>query len=121
MNPVSPSWHSDTALPRWQESSDSPQGSGRGREISRSGGGEMTSAKSVSLRAVALLSLFLCTAMAALGQAGGAAQVSGVVSDTTGAIVPGAQVTIVQVDTKVSRTTTTDGTGFYLIPALSVG
>lgn len=80
----------------------------------------MTSARSLSLRAFVLLSL-LGAAVTALGQAGGSAQVSGVVSDTSGAIIPGAQVKIVQIETRVTRSTTTDANGFYLIPALPVG
>jgi len=45
--------------------------------------------------------------------------VKGTVTDVTNAVIPGAQVTITNIDTGVSRTTTTDGTGnfrFLVLP-----
>jgi hypothetical protein len=47
--------------------------------------------------------------------------VSGIVTDSSGAIVPGAKVTATAVSTNVQQTTVTDGKGFYAFPALGVG
>ena len=45
----------------------------------------------------------------------------GIVRDSTGAVVPQAQVTATQVTTSFARNTTTDGSGAYLITNLPVG
>src|SRR4029453_16529148 len=45
----------------------------------------------------------------------------GNVVDSTGAAVPGAQVTAINSGTGFSRTTTTDGSGQYSLPLLPVG
>jgi len=45
----------------------------------------------------------------------------GNVKDNSGTAVPGAQVTATNVDTQVSRTTTTDAEGHYALPLLPVG
>jgi hypothetical protein len=47
--------------------------------------------------------------------------IAGTVTDSTGAAVPGVTVTITNQDTKLGRTVTTDGRGFYIAPQLSVG
>ncbi len=47
------------------------------------------------------------------------AQLSGTVTDTTGGVIPGAQVTVINEATKDSRVTETNGTGFYAFPALT--
>ena len=47
--------------------------------------------------------------------------VSGTVRDATGAVVPGASVTVTHMDTNISRSTVTDAQGFYRIPALEPG
>src|SRR6185436_15976276 len=49
------------------------------------------------------------------------ADVSGTVTDESGAAVPGAVVTVTSVDTNVSRTATTDTRGRYLVAALPPG
>jgi hypothetical protein len=53
-----------------------------------------------------------------LGQASYQAQIRGVVSDATGAVVPNATVTITEVGTNVSRTAKTESSGDYILPAL---
>jgi hypothetical protein len=53
----------------------------------------------------------------AFGQATGS--FSGTVSDNSGAVVSGAKVTITAQATNISRQTTTDDTGHYLVPLLS--
>lgn len=74
------------------------------------------------LRAVSLaglLSLLIAPA-AALAQ-GDRATITGNVTDQTGAIVPGARVKVVQLETNFERTTTSSSTGDYTIPQLPVG
>ncbi len=48
-------------------------------------------------------------------------QISGVVKDESGAIVPGATVTALHVQTQALRTTVTDASGFYTFPNLPSG
>ncbi len=49
------------------------------------------------------------------------ATVLGTIKDSSGAVVPGATVTIQNVDTNATRTTTTETDGSYRVPALNVG
>jgi hypothetical protein len=49
------------------------------------------------------------------------AQVSGQVTDPTGAMIPQASITITNVDTGLSRKVETSGTGYYVIPLLPPG
>jgi Carboxypeptidase regulatory-like domain/TonB dependent receptor len=70
------------------------------------------------LAAIVLAMADISTASA---QAGGSAQVSGMVTDASGAVIPKAEISITQTFTHLVRTTTSDGTGFYVIPALPVG
>jgi hypothetical protein len=49
------------------------------------------------------------------------ASISGVVSDNSGAVVPGATVTLKQVETQQQRVTTSNDTGSYAFPSLPVG
>ena len=70
-------------------------------------------------RSVHLAGLCLIAALASFGQTQGTIQ--GVVSDTSGAIIPGASITVVNDATGVSRTTTTNEAGFYTVPALNPG
>jgi hypothetical protein len=51
----------------------------------------------------------------------GVASLSGRVTDPSGAIVVGAQVTETNIDTQVSRTTATDHSGYYTFVGLPVG
>lgn len=48
-------------------------------------------------------------------------RITGTVSDATGAVVPGAKVTIRNVDTGLERTTETDETGFFVVAEVSIG
>ena len=63
----------------------------------------------------------LVMAGSAWAQAVSGSQVSGVVKDESGLILPGATVTMTQGDTGVSRTTVTDAEGAYVLPNLPVG
>lgn len=47
--------------------------------------------------------------------------ISGTLTDPTGAVIPGAQVTITQTDTNIKTVVSTDASGFYLAPALRPG
>ncbi|MBI3894920.1 MAG: TonB-dependent receptor, partial [Acidobacteria bacterium] len=47
--------------------------------------------------------------------------VSGTVSDSTGAVIPGANVTLRNVETGITRTTMTDAAGRYRVPQLGLG
>ena len=62
-----------------------------------------------------LFGLFVCSG-SALAQ--GLATLRGTVSDSSGAVVPSAEVTLAQVGTGLSRVVSTDAEGSYLIPAL---
>src|SRR6201984_884015 len=52
------------------------------------------------------------------GQANGS--FSGTVTDKTGSVISGAKVTVASQGTGVSRESTTDGSGHYLVPLLPV-
>jgi Carboxypeptidase regulatory-like domain len=58
---------------------------------------------------------------AAVCWAGITGTISGVVTDTSGAVVSGAKVVATNTQTGITTTVTTDGKGFYVIPALAVG
>jgi hypothetical protein len=49
------------------------------------------------------------------------ATISGTISDPSGALVEGVEVTVTQTDTDTQRTTTTDASGSYIIPNLPLG
>src|SRR5436309_14490792 len=49
------------------------------------------------------------------------AQISGAAQDSSGAILPGVEVTATQTDTGVSRMTVTNETGYYVLPNLPLG
>jgi hypothetical protein len=63
--------------------------------------------------------IVLFAAGLALGQE--VAEVSGIVTDQSGAAVPGVQITLTQTETGVKRTTVTDNTGLYTVPNLPLG
>src|SRR5438552_11474951 len=64
-----------------------------------------------------LVSLLACGSVWAQATA----QISGVVQDSTGAVLPGVEVTATQTDTGISRTTVSNETGAYVLPNLPVG
>ena len=65
-----------------------------------------------------VLSVFFC-AFALFGQ--GTAQLGGSVTDPSGAVIPGANVTVTNADTGVKWETTTTAEGYYAVPALPPG
>jgi Carboxypeptidase regulatory-like domain len=66
------------------------------------------------------LALFAATPVLR-GQSVAVAQVSGIVSDSTGKSIAGAQVLMTETDKGVTRATVTDGEGSYTFPDLPVG
>jgi len=66
------------------------------------------------------LLVFAFSAQLALAQVN-TATISGTIHDESGAVLPGATVTIQNQDTGLSRTITTNETGRYVAPALSLG
>src|ERR1051326_5227359 len=71
-----------------------------------------------------LASIFLTCLLAAAVPAvwaQGTAQISGLVTDPSGAVLPGVQVTVTQTNTGISRSTVTNETGSYLLPNLPIG
>ncbi|HZN11438.1 MAG TPA: TonB-dependent receptor, partial [Blastocatellia bacterium] len=74
--------------------------------------------KSASWSVSALLAVLLFTPVLAQTSRG---TVTGIVSDPTGAVVPGATVTLTSQGTGVSRTTETNGEGVYRFSAVDLG
>ena len=68
---------------------------------------------------IILCSVLLCGAQA-FGQ-GTSSTLSGTVTDSQGAVVPGANISIKNVDTGQVRQVSTDGSGYYRVEALPVG
>ena len=69
---------------------------------------------------LSLLSIFLFAAPA-FSQAVAVAEVSGTVTDSSGAALPGAQVSMTETDKALTRTIITDEIGHYAFPNLPVG
>jgi hypothetical protein len=72
-------------------------------------------------RVVAGLCVVLLTATIAWAQAGATAQINGTVRDTSGAVLPGVDVTVTQTDTNFTRSTVTDEEGNYVLSNLPIG
>ena len=49
------------------------------------------------------------------------AQINGTVKDSTGAVLPGVEITMTQTATGVKRSTVTNETGKYALPSLPIG
>jgi Carboxypeptidase regulatory-like domain len=76
--------------------------------------------RQLAIRRVVALAAFLALAAPLHAQVA-TGTIQGNVKDNSGTVVPGAQVTATNVDTQVSRTTTTDGEGYYALPLLPLG
>src|ERR1700685_2475878 len=72
----------------------------------------------ISLRAAIVYLLTILPASFLYGQATGT--ISGTVTDSTGSAVPGAKVTVTAPATGLSRTSTTNEGGEYIVPLLGV-
>ena len=73
---------------------------------------------------ISLKSIFVLAAILLLASATGWAQdsrISGTVTDTTGGIIPGVEVTVTNLDTGVSRQVATDDSGHFSVPQLFGG
>ncbi len=66
------------------------------------------------------MSLVLLAAAAAFAQSF-TGSISGLVTDSSGAVIPGAQVTVISTDTNIRSTATTDASGNYTLPLLPRG
>ena len=75
--------------------------------------------RNIGINFVATFLLCMLACSAVFGQS--TAQVSGGVKDQTGAVLPGAEVTMTQTETGLKRTTVTDETGSYSLPNLPIG
>ncbi len=64
---------------------------------------------------------FLCGAIVGLAQETGSGTIQGTVGDQSGAVIPSASVTLTQTATGLTRTTKTNGAGFYVFQALILG
>jgi len=65
--------------------------------------------------------LLLLTSAIASAQAGSTAQISGTVRDTSGGVMPGADISATQTETGFKRTVITDGAGAYTLTNLPIG
>jgi hypothetical protein len=65
-----------------------------------------------------LLLIFLMVTQLAVGQGSYTAQLSGVVADNSGAVIPNAKVTITDNGTNISSSVPSDGTGHYIFTSL---
>ena len=72
-----------------------------------------------SLAQFVLPAVILFTSVCMRAQTSTAGLVTGVVSDTTGAVVPGATVTMTQADTNLQTKTVSDAIGHYVFPAVT--
>jgi len=71
------------------------------------------------LAIAAVLGLVICCSSAAAQS--GAGSIQGTVTDTTGAVIPGAKIHVVNPATNVATDTKSNGVGFYQVPALFAG
>src|SRR5437762_13282621 len=65
--------------------------------------------------------LFVVTLICSNALAQATAQINGTVKDSTGAVLPGVEITAVQTETGISRTTVTNETGAYSLLNLALG
>src|SRR6516225_7944678 len=72
------------------------------------------------LKFVSLLTVLLLCSVAAFGQAE-SGQISGTVTDTSNAVVPGAKVTVTNVNTGLVRNSVTNNAGEYVVSSLRIG
>jgi hypothetical protein len=68
-----------------------------------------------------LLCVFACYLFLATGLFGQTSSLTGTVTDPTGAVIPGAQVTITNIKTGAQRATAANGAGYYTMPLLPPG
>lgn len=74
----------------------------------------------VRLAGIYFAVLLLCVA-SGTAQIAGTGNIQGTVTDSTGAVVPNASVTLTNMATQVKRNTQTNSTGAYVFPSIAVG
>jgi hypothetical protein len=74
----------------------------------------------VSLRVFSLF-LLLLVAGTLRAQVAGTANIQGTITDSTGAVIPNAAVTLTEESTQVQHATKTDGSGVYAFPNVTIG
>ena len=67
------------------------------------------------------LAICALTCAVVFAQTASTAQITGTVTDQSGAVLPGAEVTATQTDTGISRNALSNETGTYVLPNLPVG
>jgi hypothetical protein len=75
--------------------------------------------KRFSTTLLAPMFLFLASGLGLFAQS--MSQISGTVQDASGSAIPGAQVTVTQTDTGLTRVAETDSSGVYSLPSLPLG
>ena len=73
------------------------------------------------LRPAGILAVLLAVFSVSAFAQGNKAEINGTVTDTSGAVVPGATVTVTKVDTGATRTVTAGDAGQYSAPLLDIG
>src|SRR5262245_11139695 len=68
-----------------------------------------------------LPALFLTLIISFAASAQSTAQINGTIKDSSGAVLPGVEVTVNQTDTGLRRSAVTDETGSYILPNLPIG
>ena len=72
-----------------------------------------------AVRRLALVGLLALAGSLAFAQTFG--EITGTITDSSGAVIPGAQVTVTNVDTGATRTVQTNEAGAYTVPFLNPG
>src|SRR5579862_7656054 len=85
--------------------------------------GEMTSGTkaNVGIGRLLLTSAVLVWLFSQLAWGAVTGRISGTVKDPTGAVVPGAQIVVLETQTGIKTESRTDTAGFYSFPSLAVG
>jgi hypothetical protein len=73
------------------------------------------------IQLVFLAVLFLCCSLVVRAQNAGNASVQGTITDTTGAVIPNATVTITDNATRIEHTATSESSGLYTFPNIPIG
>ncbi len=73
------------------------------------------------LAPIFVLAVLLFSSTAVRAQIAGTASIQGTVTDSTGAVVPNANIVLTNQATQVKRTSVTDGSGVYLFPNIPIG
>ena len=80
-----------------------------------------TRIEGITPKVYAFVACILLTSLTLLAQTTGRGTINGTVTDSSGAVVPGVKITATNLATGVSRSTTTDAGGYYVLPSLRIG